>query len=222
LEEFREPTTMSRPVLRGVADIVAGRVEQLREALAQRGHGLVRLVDRERGLRQPGHLPPVTNLDGVAALGPVNQVNVPRGLTGGADDLLVALVPDQQDVVSLGGEPPGLVMHLGDQRAGGIDRAQPALGCLLAHLRGDPVRGENHHRALRDLLGLLDEDRTALLERADHVSVVHNLLADVDGSAKALQRLLDGLHRPVYARAVTTGLREQDASGGHGHDTHRR
>ena len=65
-------------------------------------------------------------------------------------------------------------------------------------------------------LGLVHEDRAALLQRADHVRVVHDLLADVDGRAVALQRLLDGLHRTVNPRAVAAGLREQDASGGTG------
>ena len=113
-------------------------------------------------------------------------------------------------------------MHLGDQRAGGIDRAQPALGRLLAHLRRYPVRGEDHHGALRDFRGLFHEDRAALLQRADHVGVVHDLLAHVDGGAEALQRRLDGLHRPVYARAITARLGEQDASGRHGHETYGR
>src|SRR6185437_16473959 len=63
--------------------------------------------------------------------------------------------------------------------------------------------------ALRHLRVLLDEDRPARLERADHVAVVNDLLADVDRRAIKLERPLDGLHRPVDAGAVTTGLGEQ-------------
>ena len=44
------------PVLGGVADVVAGRVEQLREALPDRVDRRHRLVDRQRGLGEPGHL----------------------------------------------------------------------------------------------------------------------------------------------------------------------
>ena len=113
-------------------------------------------------------------------------------------------------------------MDLGDQRAGGIDRAQAPLGGFLAHLRGHPVGGEDHHRALGNLAGLVHEDRAALLKGADHVGVMDDLLTYVDGRAEALQHFFDGLHCPVDARAVATGLGEQDASGGHGHDTHGR
>ncbi len=50
-------------VLGGVADVVARRVEQLREPLADRGDGLEGLVDRQRGLREPGDLGRVADLD---------------------------------------------------------------------------------------------------------------------------------------------------------------
>ena len=63
----------------------------------------------------------------------VDQVDVVGRLAGGADDLLVALVADQQDVVVVGGEPARLVVHLGDQRAGRVDRLagcrRPASSC---------------------------------------------------------------------------------------------
>ena len=39
-------------------------------------------------------------------------------------DLFVALVADQQDVVVVVGEPLGLVVDLGHQRAGGVDRLE--------------------------------------------------------------------------------------------------
>ena len=66
------------------------------------------------------------------------------GLAGGADDLLVALVADQQDVVVLGGEPPGLVVHLGDQGAGRVDRAQVAR--LASARTAAPPHGQRRRR----------------------------------------------------------------------------
>jgi hypothetical protein len=73
------------------------------------------------------------------------------------------------------------------------------------------VRGEHDQRALRDLLGPVDEDRAALLEGLDDVPVVHDLLAHVDGRAVLFQRLLDGLDGAVDARAVAARLGQQDA-----------
>lgn len=63
------------------------------------------------------------------------------------DDFLVALMTDQQDVVVVPGEPPGLVVHLGDQRAGGVNDLQVALAGADVHRRRDPVRGEHHNRS---------------------------------------------------------------------------
>ena len=86
---------------------------------------------------------------------------------------------------------------------------------LLAHGRGDAVGGEDDDRALRHLVGVVDEDRAALGEGLHHVHVVHDLLADVDGGAVLLERPLDGLDGPVDACAVAAGLGHQDSLGGH-------
>jgi hypothetical protein len=140
-------------------------------------------------------------------------VHVVRGLAAGADHLFVPVVADQQDVEVDGGEPLRLVVHLGDQRAGGVDRLQLARGRLLVHHRGDAVRGEDHRLALGDLVGLVDEDRTAGLQGLDDVLVVHDLLAHVDRRPVQVERLLDRHHGPVHARAVPAWRRKQHPLG---------
>ncbi len=80
---------------------------------------------------------------------------------------------------------------------------------LLVHLGRDAVGREHDDGALGHLVGLLDEDRAALLERLHDVQVVHDLLADVDRRAVVLERVLDGLHRAVDAGAVAARLGEQ-------------
>src|SRR5262249_47800842 len=128
-----------------------------------------------------------------------------------------AFVPDQQDLVILGSEPARLIVHLGDQRAGGVDRPQPALPGGLVHTRRDAVGGEHNQSALWDLVGFLYEDRAALLERPHYVRVVHDLLADINRGAELVEHALDGLDRAVHARAITARLGKQDALGfGHG------
>ena len=134
-------------------------------------------------------------------------------LTRGTDDLFVALVSDEQDVVVLRRVPARLLVHLGHQRAGGVDRLEVAGARLLVDLRGDPVGGEDDRRALGHLLVLLDEDRALGLQRGHHVLVVHDLLAHVDRPPVQLERLLDGLHRPVDAGTVAAWLGEQYALG---------
>ena len=123
-------------------------------------------------------------------------------------------VPDEQDVEVLAGEPLGLLVHLGDQRAGGVDRAQLPVAGLGPDRGRDAVRGEHQQGTLGHLGRVVDEDRAALLERLHDVPVVHDLLADVDRRAVLLERLLDGLDGAVDAGAVAAGRGEQDALGG--------
>jgi hypothetical protein len=72
------------------------------------------------------------------------------------------------------------------------------------------VRRQDDHRTLGHLGFLFDEDRTLGLEIADHVRVVDDLLADVDGTAVRLERPLDRLHGALDPRAVAPGSGEQD------------
>jgi hypothetical protein len=197
-------------VLRRVADVVARRRLEQRQPGAQPFDGVHGLVDRQRGLRQPHDLRRIAHGDAVDRVRPDDQLDVCGRLAGGTHDLLVPLVPDEQDVVVVGGVPARLHVHLRHQGAGGVDRLERTPPRLLVHLRRDPVRGEDDDRALRHLVVLLDEDRPPGLQRRHHVPVVDDLLADVNRRPVELERLLDGLHRPVDAGAVAPGLGEQD------------
>ena len=187
---------------------------RLGEAFPQPLDGLHRLVDRQRGLRQPHHLVLVAHghvVDGVRA---VHELDVVRRLAGGADDFLVALVADQQDVVVVAREALGLVVHLGDQRACGVDHLKPALGGRLVHGRRHTVGGEHDDRALGHLVGFLDEHRAGLREGVDDVAVVHDLVPDVHRRPVLFQRTLDGLDGAVDAGAVAARFGEQHPLAG--------
>ena len=82
-------------------------------------------------------------------------------------------------------EAARLGVHLVDERAGGVDHVELAAGGVALHLRRDTVGGEDDGRAVGHLVELLDEDGAALLEVADDVLVVDDLLADVDRRARA-------------------------------------
>ena len=182
----------------------------------QRGDHLRRLVDRERRLGDEGDLVGVGDLERLDLLGGFDQDDAVGRLAGRPFDLLVALVADHHDRVALGGEAAGRDVDLGHQRAGGVDRAQVAGGGVLVHGRGDAVGGEDDHLALRHLGLLLDEDRAALGQLLDHVLVVDDLLAHVDGRAVELERALDRLHGAVDAGAVAARGGEQDPLRGSG------
>ena len=73
-----------------------------------------------------------------------------------------------------------------------------------------PCAREDDGGALGHLVGLVDEDRAALLQRGHDVLVVHDLLAHVDRRAVELERLLDRDDGPVDARAVAARCRQED------------
>ena len=197
-----------------------GGIQQGREAVPQRRHGLGRLIHGKRRLRQPDHLGRIADVDGAGPLRPVHETNARGRLPGGADHLFVALVADEQNVIILRREAPGFVVHLGDERARRIDHLKAALLGIRANVRRDPMGGEHHHRTGRDVRVLVHEHRTALLQGSHHVQVVDDLLADVDGGAVALERHLDRLHGPVDTGTVAAWLGEEDTPGGRRHVTH--
>ena len=182
----------------------------VRELLPQPGDDLGGLVDRERGLGDVGDSVRVRHLELVDVLGGLDEDDLLGRLAGRPLDLLVALVADEDDRVALLGELPRLDVDLGHQRAGGVDRPQPARRRVLVDRRGDAVGGEDDELALGDLGLLLDEDRAPLRQLLDHVLVVDDLLAHVDRRAVHVERVLDRLHGPVDARAVAPRRREQD------------
>jgi hypothetical protein len=200
-------------VLGGVADVVAGRVEQPGEALAELADDGCGLLDRQRGLGQPRDLGGVADLKMRHVAWTADQVQVRGCLAGRSDDLVVSGLADEHNVVIAGGEAPGLVMHLSDQRTGGVDGPQVPAGGFLADSGGDTVSREDGDRAFWHLADFVDEDRAPVLQRGHHVLVVDDLPAHVNRGAVPLQCRLHGGHSAVDARAPAMGGRQKDPAG---------
>ena len=123
---------------------------------------------------------------------------------------------DQDQRAALRDIALALVVHLGDQRAGGVEhrqaRASPASSStLLRHA----MRAEDRDGVGRDLGEVLDEVRALGLQAFDHVLVVHDLVAHIDRRAVFLERALDDLDRAHHAGAEAARLRQNDLHGGH-------
>lgn len=73
------------------------------------------------------------------------------------------------------------------------------------------MSGEDDELSLGNLVLAAHEDRAAPLEVGDHVGVVHDLPAHVDGWTEAKQRLLDGVDRPLDPCAVAARGREENS-----------
>ncbi len=198
------------PVLGGIADVPHVRPGDGGETLLQRGDDAARVIDRERGLRHVGQRQGVCDVEGRHVPHGLHQVNAAVDLADGALDLGMPGMADQHDLAALGGVAAALGVDLGDQRAGGVDHREAAVGRDLFHRAGDAVRAEDRHGAGRHLAQLVDEHGAPLAQALDDVPVVHDLVTDVDGRSELGQGPLDDLDRALHARAEAAGLREDD------------
>src|SRR5689334_21473687 len=102
-------------------------------------------------------------------------------------------------------------MYLGDKGTGRVEHRQPS-PLRFSHDRlGNPVSTEDGHRPLRHFVKFFDKARAFALQSFDHVAVMHDLMADVDGTTVFLQRVLDNVDGPHHARAKASRLGKDHA-----------
>ncbi|MPN59420.1 hypothetical protein SDC9_207141 [bioreactor metagenome] len=110
-------------------------------------------------------------------------------------------------------------MHLGDQRAGRIEDGKAAALGLLLHGLGDAVGREDQRGAGRHFVQLLDEDGALGLEVVDHKSVVHDLVAHIDGRTELGQCPLHDLDGAIHSGTKAARFGQQDFLGSHHFNT---
>ena len=126
-------------------------------------------------------------------------------------DLGVAGMADQDDLAALIGVALALDMHLRDERAGGVDHGQPALAGSPLDLARHPMRAEDRHRPRWHLVDLIDEHGALCVQPLDHMAVMDDLVAHIDGRPVFLQGALDNLDRSFDPRAEAAGLGQHDS-----------
>ena len=110
---------------------------------------------------------------------------------------------------------PRLGMHLGDQRASGIEDEQVAiLGSSRHRLRHPMCRKDHGCTGFWDLVQLLHKYGAFRLERFDHVAIVHDLVADVDRGAEPLESQFHDLYGPIDAGAEAARRGQEDGQRG--------
>ena len=203
----------------GVADVFFGRRVAPGEAFFDGADDDVGVVDTERGLGEVGQRLGLGEVELRDVGGALDDVHDLGGFAVGAFDLLVVFVAHQQDLVAHLGVAPGLDVHLGDQRAGGVDHAQVALGGLGPHLGADAVGAKDDRGAAGDRRDRLDEGDALAHEALHDVLVVHDGVVDVERRADEVDKLLHGVDGHVHAGAEAAGTGEDDlhtVSLGHG------
>ena len=98
---------------------------------------------------------------------------------------------DEDDVAIAVDQSLGLTVHFRNQRARCIEVGQPARFGIDGHTLGNAVRRKNDRGAVRHFVQLIDEHSSLCLQRVDHVTVMNNLVSDIDWRAVLLDRQLD-------------------------------
>jgi len=202
------------PIGGGVADVLASRRSDGREAPLEKADDRRRVVDRQRRLGQKCKVVGVRNLDLGGILDGLDQGHgAGRHLAEGADHLGMAGVADEQDVAPFLSQPLGLAMDLRDERASRIDERQAALSRICRHRLGHAMSGKDYRPVVRNFVELVDEHGAHAAQPINDEAVVDDLMANVDRRAKPLQRELDDLDGAIDARAETAWCSDQDAKG---------
>jgi hypothetical protein len=76
------------------------------------------------------------------------------------------------------------------------------------------VGAVNDAHAFGDVIDVIDKDGAFIRKFIDHETVVNNLFANVDGSAKGIERDIHHIDRAHHAGAEAARLEEQNPLGG--------
>ena len=97
-------------------------------------------------------------------------------------------------------------MHLGNERARGVDGGHLPAGGFVPDAGADSVGREHDVGAVGDLIEVFHEHCSGRLQPGDHMRVVDDLAAYVYRRAVALEGALDRLDRSPDAGAKRTRL----------------
>ena len=202
-------------ILRCVADVLRVRADDPGKLLLEGVDHVSRFVKREGGLSEIGHAIGIWNFEGLHFSGAGNDGGHIRSFPEGAFNLFVVAMADKHERVALPGELDGLDVHLGDERAGGVNDAELALFGLLPDGGRDAMGAIDNAAALGDFIDILDEDGAFFSQFVDHKPVVNDLLAHIDRRAEGLERDADNVNGADYARAESAGFEQENfALGG--------
>jgi hypothetical protein len=140
----------------------------------------------------------------------LHQVHRGIDLAKRALDLGVAGMADQHERAALGDVATALVVDLRHQRAGRVERRQAAELRIVLNRTRHAVRAEHGHGTGGHLGKLFDEDGALGPQRIDHMTVVDDLVADVDRGTVFHQRPLDDIDSAHHAGTETARLRKDN------------
>ena len=206
IDELAELFDGELAVGRGVAQVVAH--DHVVEAVLDLVDDLQGIVDGEGRLGEDGDGRVVVPFRQVDAIALVNEEHGP--VAHGAPDLLVAPVPDDDELSPLAVVPLGLVVDLRHEGTGGVEDVEVSVLRALEVLRRRAVGREDDDGVGRYLVNLLDGLRALGFEGIHDVRVVDDLVLHVDRRAESLKRDLDHVDGHDHAGAKAPRRAEVD------------
>ena len=193
---------------RRIADRIGRWRREVRETLVQPLDDACGIIDRQCRLGDEAEIFRVRRRIGFSILDGLDQRHSAfRQLPHRADHFRMSGMADQHHMAAELLVAHGLLVHLGDQRACGVEVEQITLGGIGRH-RFRHAMGGKDNRLLavlrRDFVEFLDKDRAFGLKSFDDIAIVNDLVADIDRRAVFLQRQNDDLDSPVDAGAEAT------------------
>ena len=170
-----------------------------REALLERDDDVLGVVDGKRGLGDIGDGTVGGNRQHLDIGFRLDQMHRRAHLAHGAFHFGMAGMADQDQGAAMGDITLALIVHFGDQRAGGVQHRQAARLRGLDHRLRHAMGGKHRHRAFGHFVQLFDKAGALALERVHHMAVMDDLMAHIDGLAELIERLfddVDGAHHP--------------------------
>ena len=116
----------------------------------------------------------------------------------------------RDEMAALAKEAVALIVHLADQRAGGVDDEKIALPGLVLYFERDAMGAEDGDGAPGNLLQILDENGALRPQAVHDMPVVDDLVAHIDGRPELRQRAFDDLDGAHDAGTEATRLGEND------------
>ena len=146
--------------------------------------------------------------DGIAAGSVVDP------LTQRALDLRVPGMSDQDHVTASLAVAGYFHMHLGHQWTGRVEDLQSAVAAGATYSLGNTVRRKDDGCVVGNLVQFVDENSPRSRQAIHHVTVVHDLMADVDGCTVKVEHPFDDFDRSVDTGAESAGVGEKYVHGG--------
>src|SRR5581483_10444778 len=109
-------------------------------------------------------------------------------------------MPYQQRRIAILYKLPHFAVNLRHQRASSVHDAQAFITALKSYIGRNAMRAEQHRRAVRHFLQLVDKQSTPTLEFLNDEAIMNDVVVNEDRSPELLQGPVQALDSHLHAR----------------------